>query len=201
MSSYARMTLYFVLTLILGGCASGNRSLVVLSPGPDGKTGAITVSNPAGSVDIDSPYQVTTIKGRGESPTPPAAMSKESVGALFANAISMQPKAPVHYIIYFDKDLQLTSDSSLLLPVIMAAIKERNSIDVSVVGHADSVGSKEFNMTLSRNRANSVKDQLVQRGVDPNYIKTTSHGQENPLIKTADNVNEPRNRRVEVVVR
>lgn len=201
MSNYTRMTLYFILTLILGGCANGNRSLVVLSPGQDGKTGAITVSNPAGSVDINSPYQATTIKGKAGSPPSPTAMSKESIDALFANAISIQPMAPVHYILNFEKDLQLNSDSTALLSVIIAAIKERNSIDVSVVGHADSVGSKEFNMTLSKNRANSVKDQLIHEGVNPDYIQTSSHGSQNPLIKTADNVNEPKNRRVEVVVR
>ncbi len=38
-------------------------------------------------------------------------------------------------------------------------------------------------------------------GVDPKGIRTTSHGEGNPLIPTKDNVAEPRNRRVEVIVR
>ena len=200
MASYARIILCF-LALLLSGCAHGGNTLVVLSPGPDGKTGAITVSNPAGSVDISSPYQATTIRDRAEAPATPAAMSKESADALFSDALSVQPKTPVHFILYFEKDILLTPESTLLLPIIMNAIKERNSIDISVVGHTDSVGSKEFNMTLSSNRANSVRDQLVRMGVDVTYIRTTSHGKENPLIKTEDNVVEPRNRRVEVIVR
>jgi outer membrane protein OmpA-like peptidoglycan-associated protein len=193
------MYLLFVLIVVVSGCAGG--TTVVLAPNPDGKTSAITVSNPAGSVDIESPNQATTVKTSTQSPTPPAGMSQETIHALFSDALSIQPKPPVHYILYFEKDLLLTSDSAGLLPEILTAIKERNSTDISVVGHTDTVGSKEYNLTLSKNRANSVRDLLVQKGVDLNYIKTTSHGKENPLIKTEDNVSEPKNRRVEVIVR
>jgi hypothetical protein len=196
-----KIALLFVLTVILGGCASSGGSLVVLSPDLDGKTGGITVANQAGSVTVDSPYQASKISSRTEPPNPPFIMSKQEVETLFSDALSIQPKPPVHYILYFEKDLQLTLDSLKLFPEIINAIKERTSIDISVVGHTDSVGSMEYNMTLSQNRANSVRDLLVQKGIDSSYIKTTSHGKENPLIKTEDNVSEPRNRRVEVVVR
>ena len=54
---------------------------------------------------------------------------------------------------------------------------------------------------LSSNRAKAVKDLLVKQGAESNDIRTTSHGKENLLIPTGDNVYEPRNRRVEVVVR
>lgn len=201
MSRYAGIILCFLLALLSNGCTHDGNTLVVLSPGPDGKTGAITVSNPSGSVDISSPYHATTIGGRAEAPTTPGALDKERIDALFSDALSIQPKPPVHFILYFEKDVLLTPESTLLLPKIMDAIKERNSIDISVVGHTDSVGSREFNMTLSRNRANGVREQLVRMGVSAGSIKTTSHGKENPLIKTKDNVDEPRNRRVEVIVR
>ena len=199
MSNWLRIALLSILIVVAGGCAAG--TVVVLTPNPDGKTGAITVSNQAGSVDIESPNQATTVKSGTEAPLPPAAMSRDTINALFSDALSIQPKPPVHYILYFEKDLVLTRDSAGLLPEILAAVKERDSVDISVVGHTDTLGSKEYNLTLSKNRANSVRELLVQKGVDPHYIKVSSHGKENPLIKTADNVNEPRNRRVEVVVR
>jgi outer membrane protein OmpA-like peptidoglycan-associated protein len=199
MSNRLRMALLSVLIFFVSGCAGG--TMVVLAPNPDGKTGAITVSNQAGNVVIESPNQATTVRNSTQSPTPPAGMSQETINTLFSDALSIQPKPPVHYILYFEKDLLLTSDSAGLLTEILTAIKERNSTDISVVGHTDTLGSGEYNMTLSKNRANTVRDLLVQKGVDINYIKTTSHGKENPLIKTEDNVFEPRNRRVEVVVR
>ena len=104
-------------------------------------------------------------------------------------------------LLYFKGETTLTSDSAKLLPDIIATIRKRNSNDISVVGHTDTLGSKEFNTTLSHDRAKAVKALLVGQGVEENSIRTTSHGKENPLIPTGDNVYEPKNRRVEVVVK
>jgi outer membrane protein OmpA-like peptidoglycan-associated protein len=46
-----------------------------------------------------------------------------------------------------------------------------------------------------------VAEFLVSRGVDPIILEITSHGEGNPLIKTPDGTAEPKNRRVEIVVR
>jgi outer membrane protein OmpA-like peptidoglycan-associated protein len=194
-----RISMFVILSVIVSGCTSG--SLVVLVPNPDGKTGEITVSNPAGSVNIAAPNQASIIKTNTESPKSPEILDRETIHTLFADALSMQPQPPVHFILYFEKDLMLDAESARLLPGIMAAITERKSRDISVVGHTDTVGSSEYNLTLSKKRAHAVTELLIREGVDPGIIATTSHGKENPLIKTKDNVYEPRNRRVEVIVR
>jgi hypothetical protein len=195
-----RTYLLIILILLITGCASKG-TLVVLAPDPDGKTGAVTISNQAGNVEITSPNEATIVSDSQKLPTPPTGMSRDAINSLFFETLTIEPKPPVHYLLYFEKDLILTSDSVRLFPEILQAISDRASTDISVVGHTDSVGSREYNLTLSRNRANSVRDKLVDKGVTANHIKTTSHGKENPLIKTEDNVNEPRNRRVEVVIR
>ena len=84
---------------------------------------------------------------------------------------------------------------------MLETIKERLSTDVSVVGHADREGDPKWNYTLSRRRAETVSVLLKDMGVNPEHMEITSHGEENPLVPTADNVAEPRNRRVEVIVR
>jgi outer membrane protein OmpA-like peptidoglycan-associated protein len=175
--------------------------MVVLVPDPDGKTGRITVANQAGSTTIESPNQGTIIQDSKSQPSSPANMEKETIESIFSEALSIQPKRPVHFILYFEKDVVLTSDSLRLMTDILTAIRDQDATDISVIGHADTVGSKELNFTLSKNRANSIRDLLVEKGVNVSYINTTSHGKENPLIKTDDNVNEPRNRRVEVIIR
>ncbi len=76
-----------------------------------------------------------------------------------------------------------------------------NSPYISVIGHTDTAGDNQYNLRLSQNRALAVRRLLIHKGIIPAHIKSTSHGEENPLIKTADNVHEQRNRRVEVVVR
>ena len=83
----------------------------------------------------------------------------------------------------------------------MKIIKNRASKNVVVIGHTDSVGSAEYNRTLSLRRARAVAAALVAKGVDRENIEVTYYGKGNPLIPTPDGVSEPQNRRVEVTVR
>ena len=199
MGNMVRRTLLILLIALASGCTKG--TLVALAPDPDGKVGSITVTNEAGSVAIADPYQATTISDAKKRPAAPEHLGKEALDKIFAQALSVQPKIPLHFLLYFDKETALTSDSLKLLPDIIAAIRERNSAYISVVGHTDTLGSNDFNLKLSNSRALAVRDMLVRQGVASDEIWTTSHGKENPLIPTADNVYEPRNRRVEVIVR
>jgi len=187
------------LALGCGGCAG--KTLVALAPDPDGKVGGVTVHNRAGTVDLDRAYQATVAAAADQAPEAPVQLEREAVQARFAEALASQPLRPVHFLLYFDKDARLTAASNELLEEVTRAIRERNSEDISVIGHTDTVGSSEYNNELSRRRALTVKDLLVGRGVPAGQIRVTSHGKENPLIPTADNVYEPRNRRVEVDVR
>lgn len=194
-----QLALLLLLITLTSGCAP--RVLVALVPDPDGKIGSISVESAAGSVTINTSYQATTIGDAKAQPSAPENVGKEKLDTIFKEALSIQPKQPIHFLLYFRQDTTLTPDSTKLIPNIMATIKERNANDISVVGHTDTLGSNEYNTSLSRDRANAVKKLLVKHGVEAAAIRTTSHGKENPLIPTADNVSEHRNRRVEVVVR
>ena len=112
------------------------------------------------------------------------------------------PQLPAKYILYFKRDsTELVDESQAMLPEIIAEIKKRTSTDTSVVGHTDTAGAKEYNYTLSLGRAKIVAELLMSQGVDPDILQIDSHGEEILLIKTGDEVHEPRNRRVEVTVR
>jgi outer membrane protein OmpA-like peptidoglycan-associated protein len=74
-------------------------------------------------------------------------------------------------------------------------------VDISVVGHTDTVGMKGYNYSLSMRRARAVSSILLGQGIDPSTLDVTSHGKDNPLVPTGDQVPEPRNRRVEITVR
>lgn len=53
---------------------------------------------------------------------------------------------------------------------------------VTVEGHADERGTREYNLALGERRANSVRDYLIALGVDPNRITTISYGKERPAV-------------------
>lgn len=69
-----------------------------------------------------------------------------------------------------------------------------------IEGHTDTTGSADYNMMLSERRAQAVRDYLVQNfGISRTRLETIGLGQTALAVPTADNVNEPRNRRVHIV--
>ena len=71
---------------------------------------------------------------------------------------------------------------------------------IAVTGHTDTSGAPAYNMALSLRRANAVKDALVREGVPAAAIAVTGRGETQLLVQTGDNVKEPQNRRVEIVL-
>ncbi len=182
--------------------ACGHRQTVVLVPDPDGAVGRITVANAAGSVEIDQANQATEVRSPDRAPAPPVVKSPSEIDDLFSDVLAVQPSPTVHFVLHFRSDaVTLLPDARRLLPQIVAAIAARAPTRVSVVGHTDTMGDKAYNLDLSLRRANAVKALLVTEGIDPRFIEVTSHGEENPLVPTADNVSNAENRRVEVIVR
>lgn len=83
------------------------------------------------------------------------------------------------------------------LAVFLEKYPNRN---VLIEGHTDSVGSDEYNLDLSRRRADSVKDRLVGAGIDPARITTVGYGKKYPAVSNDTAANRALNRRVEVII-
>ena len=189
-----------LLVIFLVGC--GTKSTVVLRPNPYGAVGEIEVTSETGSQRLTEPNQVTQVKTPKAEPTAPKTLSETEIQESFSEVLAIQPMTPAKFILYFEFDSnELTAESQSMLPEIFATIHERQSVEISVSGHSDRMGAKDYNIQLSLKRAKIVGKKLVSMGVNPDYIDVSSHGEGNPIIKTADNVSEPKNRRVEVVVR
>jgi outer membrane protein OmpA-like peptidoglycan-associated protein len=73
-------------------------------------------------------------------------------------------------------------------------------LHLSVEGYTDSVGSDAFNQTLSEQRANAVRDYLVQQGLDPTSITATGFGKSNPVASNDTAAGRQQNRRVEIII-
>jgi outer membrane protein OmpA-like peptidoglycan-associated protein len=185
---------------LLTGC-SGSKNYVVLLPVDDKVSGEVVVSNAHGSQVLNKSWQATEIAGSDAAPSKPEVQSRETVLALVGSALTGMPLSPVHYVLYFDNTDELTSDSKRMLPEILKAVKERHPAEMSVVGHTDTLGSSASNYHLGLLRAKSIAAQLTKLGAKPALVEINSHGESDLLIKTPDNTQEPRNRRIEVTIR
>ena len=83
---------------------------------------------------------------------------------------------------------------------LASTMNEYNQNTITIAGHTDSVGNPSYNMNLSRDRANSVKNYLVNRGVASNRINVVAYGQTRPIGDNNSEYGRQQNRRVEVTV-
>ena len=74
------------------------------------------------------------------------------------------------------------------------------SVRVSIEGHCDERGTREYNLALGERRASATKDYLVARGVDGGRISTISYGKEKPVALGNDKNSWSQNRRGVTVV-
>lgn len=79
-------------------------------------------------------------------------------------------------------------------------LKAHRSYTVSIYGHTDDMGTKEYNKALSQKRAKTVADFLVENGLQPHRILWRGYGDLNPLVKNGTEANREKNRRVEFVL-
>lgn len=84
--------------------------------------------------------------------------------------------------VYFDFDqFVLKDDARNTLRKQATWLKWYPRVNVTVEGHADERGTREYNLGLGERRANAVKDYLVALGISPDRIKTISYGKERPV--------------------
>jgi outer membrane protein OmpA-like peptidoglycan-associated protein len=186
------------LLLLLASCSS-RQSLFVVLPNPDGSSGAVTIEDSQKSVVLDKPYAAGEVR-RGVAA--PVKVEPAEVQHVFGNALAAQPVLPSHFVLYFEKDSDsLTPDSQLQYTAVFSDIKRRQVYEVEVIGHTDTLGTLEHNQRLSMSRAEIIRDRLVHDGISTGSISVAGRGQLDPAVPTADQVAEPRNRRVEITVR
>ena len=190
----------FVCLVALGACEKYRKELVVLQPDADGKYGSVVVQSGSTELVLDG-TRTAAHRDPGENPQA-VAVDDADVRRIFGTAIDARPKPPRHFRLYFvfDSDL-LTRESQVELDAVFDDIRTRGHYDVEVVGHTDRRGATDYNRRLSLQRAQAMRQTLIDRGLDGGRIIATGRGEVDPLVPTGDNVEEIRNRRVEITVR
>ena len=179
--------------MLLGGCAS--KSYVVLIPSPDGSVGEVGVKGSKGEQVLNKAGQAGLLDGS------PLRVDERQVKEDFGDTIAALPRIPVRFLLYFSTGITLTAESQSLIPKIIADAKTRPAVDISVIGHTDTLYTDDYNNQLALRRATKVSELLTEKGLKANSMTIESHGKKNLLVQTPDNTWEPKNRRVEVSIR
>lgn len=185
---------------MLAACSSVPLEKFILLPDADGSVGAVTVRTQSGEAHLTRPY--ASVESMSDGGVRPGEESADAVRDRFSPALSVQPPQPVSFNVFFvfDKD-ELTSESTAQFDRIKKELAARPAPEVVVIGHTDRVGALEYNDALSLKRAEMVGMALVAAGIRREQIAIAGRGEREPAVPTADEVAEPRNRRVEIMVR
>ena len=190
-----------LLACLLAACASRppkDPSYVALLQSPDGSVGNVVVKGPKGTQVIKQARYGALLDGS----TAPAAVDDPILQRDFADAMAARPELPVHFILYFETGTtQLTPESLALLPGIVETAAKRSAVDLSIIGHSDTVGKAEVNEALSLKRAQTIAELINSMGLKADHVAIEWHGKRNLLVPTPDETPEPRNRRVEISIR
>lgn len=103
-------------------------------------------------------------------------------------------------IIYFEYDSSdVKSEDRTTVEAHAAYLVENPDTIITLEGHADERGSREYNLALGERRALTVKRQMTLIGASPDQIRTVSYGEERPAIDDHDDYSWSQNRRVEII--
>jgi OOP family OmpA-OmpF porin len=94
---------------------------------------------------------------------------------------------------------RLEENSKRILDLVYRSLNNNPEVEVKISGHTDAIASEEYNLDLSRRRAESVKRYLAQRGIAPDRIETEGYGESQPIATNETPEGRAQNRRIEII--
>lgn len=114
---------------------------------------------------------------------------------------------PVQVRKFVLRNLFFATDRTDILPSSDAALTELYSllndnpdIRIRIIGHTDDIGRDDYNLRLSKGRSESVKEEMVRRGIDAQRIETDGRGEQDPIVPNDSDEHRQMNRRVEIEI-
>lgn len=103
--------------------------------------------------------------------------------------------------VFFDFDsFALKQESLSSLRRLDRFLRANPTVSILITGHTDNLGSDEYNLKLSLQRAQSVRDYLLEVGTNPDRIKVQGKGYREPMLPNSTAINQAKNRRITVSI-
>ncbi len=128
------------------------------------------------------------------------ASSNAVVSRLLRNVVSMEQDFTLDGVQFEFDSSKLTSDAKVVLMEVIEAMKKYPNVKLEIQGHTDNVGEEAYNITLSQERAQAVKDYMVNNGVSTTRLTTKGYGENRPLASNDTAEGRALNRRIEFVI-
>ena len=131
-----------------------------------------------------------------------ASSSSSSSSSSAAAASPAEELASIGDRVFFDYDSSaLSAEAKATLSAQAAFLAGNPAVTITVEGHCDERGTREYNLALGERRATAARDYLVAQGVNAARIKTISYGKERPSFIGSNPYAYSKNRRVVSVIR
>jgi OOP family OmpA-OmpF porin len=117
---------------------------------------------------------------------------------LVIKPVPMGPPEVLHGVNFEFDSARLTPNAKTVLRGVAERLLAHSDNEVEIAGHTDSKGSDEYNQALSERRAESVRDFLIDLGVDPGRLQARGYGDTRPVDSNATDEGRERNRRIEM---
>jgi outer membrane protein OmpA-like peptidoglycan-associated protein len=103
--------------------------------------------------------------------------------------------------IFFEFDEStLKPESFVELDYLVNFLQKNSKIRIEISGHTDNQGDDEYNMKLSVDRAKSVFDYIVSKGIDPSRVEYRGYGESKPIASNETEEGRAMNRRTEMMI-
>jgi peptidoglycan-associated lipoprotein len=131
------------------------------------------------------------------APPPPSNMGSSVVPGSRADFLAQAGSDTVHFA---TDSYDVDSEAQSILTAQVAWLKKYPNVRVTVEGHCDERGTREYNLALGDKRGNSAKTFLVNAGIDASRLTVISYGKERPVDTGSDEAAWAQNRRAVTVV-
>lgn len=189
---------------LLAGCATPPAAVVtqdrvILLPQADGSPSAVEVTAGGQRLLLDRPFASAELRNGSLAA---AQTDAEAVRKIYGSLLAQQPARPRSFTVQFEANgSRLAPSAEPVITAMRAALAALPAAEVVITGHTDRVGTVEANDRLSLVRAETVREILVGAGLARAGITVVGRGEREPVVPTADEVAEARNRRVEIKIR
>jgi peptidoglycan-associated lipoprotein len=171
---------------------------------PDGDAVTYRWSAPSGTFGTPTTAGTTWTAGPNTGSVPLTVTATDARGGTATSTVTVQVTQRVQLVfedVHFEFDrFTLRPEALKILDDAVAKLMQNPNVRITIEGHADSIGTSEYNLALGERRANSVRDYLTMRGIMNTRTRTVSYGEDRPIADNNTAQGRAQNRRAHLVV-